>query len=146
MRVYTVKYVEPYNNCYHYQTTSTHTHTGARLMGRQTVLHMIILCTYVMMVQVGTYCVLVHLQRNIYIYINMSIMCILWTCVYVCVCGCTPVNERDSSVCTTRTGNRPRVSGRKGVVVGRGEREEGMTNPHVAAVKVRWAWTIKKLK
>lgn len=55
--------------------------------------------------------------------------------------GCTPVNERDSSVRTARTGNCPRVSGRKGVVVGRGEREEGMADPHVAtlaaAVKVR---------
>jgi len=54
MRVYAVKYVEPYNNCYHYQTTGTH--TGARPMDGFT--HMIImLCTYVMMaVQwVGTY-------------------------------------------------------------------------------------------
>jgi len=57
----------------------------------------------------------------------------------MCVRGCTPVNECDSSVCTTRTGNRPRVSGRKGIVmiggrtVGRGENGEGMSNPYVAA-------------
>jgi len=80
---------------------------------------------------------------NTHIHIIMNI-CVL-TC--LCVRGCTPVNERDSSVCATRTGNRPRVSGRKGIVmigsrrVGREEDREGMSNPYVAAtaatVKVR---------
>jgi len=61
--------------------------------------------------------------------------------------GCTPVNERDSSVCVVQRQReiiQGSLGGRASMVGERGEREEGMTNPHVAtaaaaaaAVKVR---------